>query len=134
MSSMFQWGLGTRFDIGRRNITFNVDINGSRTTPALSQKDSLLRFIQVVPSTSFLIFQNKPSAIYAQAGILFTNVTDNMQRHKALERGFRLGISLQRQLPSTQILHLDFRYDMLNSQGAAYRNYDTVKIVMGVFL
>lgn len=97
--------------------------------------DSLLRIEQIIGSLGVRMVEGKEWALRARSGFVYAMLTDKMQ---GLENdhcgGFKIGLSLERKLFRLQTIHFDLDYDLIRPGRGNFRDYDVVKLGMGVYL
>ncbi len=138
--TLFYWGTGIRlgnpdkdialvgFDYNRSSYTVHGEVNNRRV-------DSLLRVEEIIGSLAVRMVEGKEWALRARSGFIYCILTDKME---ALEndhcQGFKIGLSLERKIFRIQNIHFDLDYDLIRPGRGTFRDYDAVKLGMGIYL
>lgn len=138
--ALYYWGVGIRLGNPEKEpVLFGIDY--TRSSYTLSSEvnnrsvDSLLQMIQFIPSLSCKMLEGKEFTIRAHTGYIYTVLTDRVNKLDEYHcSGFKIGMRLERKILRNQAVHFDLDYDLMKPRGDRFRDYDAVKVGIGVFL
>jgi hypothetical protein len=138
--SLYFFGLGIRVSSVQTKspLTLAMDYNFSSYTYSSEIRsttvDSLLRMDQLVTSFSIQLFEVKDLAFKAQMGYIFTFLTDKMHNQAGNPNGATLGLAIEKKLSKNQAFQVFLNYDLMKLDGQTYRDYDVLKMGVGLYL
>ncbi len=136
---MYYWGAGIRVGNPKKDVVlFALDYNRSSYTvrSEVNQRpvDSLLRVNQVVPNFSFRMIEGKETDLRARTGFIYCILSDAVHgAENGHYNGFKIGLGLERRFFHNQYVHFDLDYDLVRPSGEKFRDYDAVKLGMGIY-
>ncbi|QHT68987.1 hypothetical protein GXP67_21195 [Rhodocytophaga rosea] len=134
------WGAGIRIgQPGNDLVFFGVDYNASsyRISREINNRsiDSLLILNQLIPSLSLKLLEGKDFMLRARTGFIYCILTDQLhQMEDNSDKGFKIGLGLERKIGRNQWVHFDIDYDLMKPTGNDFRDYDVVKLGIGIYL
>ncbi len=138
--ALYFWGAGIRVgnpdkDMALFDLNYNQSSYKVRGEVNNRPVDSLLRIEQFIPSLSFRMIEGKEFAVRAHTGFILCFLTDGVHNRKSEQyKGFKLGLGLERKFFRSQYVHFNLDYDLMRPGGGKFRDYDVVKLGMGIYL
>jgi hypothetical protein len=138
--ALYFWGAGVRVgnpdkDMALLALDYNQSSYKVRGEVNNQRVDSLLRMDQAALTVSFRMIEGKEFAVRAHTGFMLCFLTDDLHKLKNDEyQGFKIGLGLERKCFTSQYVHFYLDYDLMRPSGEKFRDYDVVKLGIGIYL
>jgi hypothetical protein len=139
VKSIYFLGFGVRIgDPRSERLHFHLNYYHSRFTATAEvdnvKQDSSLALNQIVPSISFLLVKGKSFSIYSKGGYIHGMIKDGFSKLSKDTPGLKVGIGVQNKIFRNHDLHLDLDYDLMKPKSIGFRDYDVIKLSLGLYL
>jgi hypothetical protein len=139
-NTTYNWGLGLRIGNPYRNRIFPYfEFSRSHyvTQKTYSNNitaDSILRIDEYIFGFNILMKRVKSNMLLAKVGYITSSVKDDMFHNSNTANGLQLGLQYEARFHKNSRAFINYSYDFLKLNKAAFRDYDIQKITFGIIL
>lgn len=139
-NSTYNWGFGVRFGNGAKNdlLPFvqysNSKYTGRHIFSNNQRMDSVLRIREIIAGFVFPVKRFGTSMLRAKTGFIHSTILDEISNNDGDGMGVQLGIGFETKMEGNSRVYLDCSYDLIKYEIAPFRDYDILKLSIGIVL
>ena len=138
-NSTFNWGFGIRIGNPFKSNLFpyfqySYSRHTSRTLLPNRHMDSVLNIRQVIVGFVFPLKRFENSMLRAKAGFVSSSILDEISKNSGNGYGIQLGMGFETKIDHNSRVYIDLSYDLNKFEVSQFRDYDLLKLSLGVIL
>jgi len=139
-NSTYNWGFGVRFGNGATNdflpfVQYSNSKYTSRRIFSTNQRmDSILRIRQIIAGFVFPVRRFGTSMLRAKTGFIHSTILDEISKNSGDGTGVQLGFGFETKMEGNSRVYFDCSYDLIKFEIAPFRDYDILKLSIGIVL
>lgn len=139
-NSTYNWGVGIRFGNAMKNnllpfIQFSTSKYTTRNVALSNQiMDSVLSLRETIAGFIFPVKRMGASMWRAKAGFIRAAILDEISKNSGNGNGVQVGLGFETKIEGNSRVFIDCSYDLIKHEIAAFRDYDLLKLSIGVVL
>ena len=94
--------------------------------------DSVLNIKQFIGGFVFPLKRFEHSMLRTKVGFISSTILDEISKNSGTGHGIQLGIGYETRIDNNSRVYIDFSYDLNKFEVAAFRDYDLLKLSLGV--
>lgn len=139
-NSTYNWGFGIRFGNATKSgllpfIQYSNSKYTSRRMFSTNQRmDSILRIKQIIAGFVFPVRRFGTSMLRAKTGFIHSTILDEISNNSGDGTGVQLGFGFETKMEGNSRVYFDCSYDLIKYEMAPFRDYDILKLSIGIVL